>query len=71
MKTSSLSYVLVQYRIRIKKYNFLWKIMGETSKVGISASKVVALIGTLILIRDSIFYFYTTDWVAILWGFLV
>ena len=42
--------------------------MGETSKVGISASKVVALIGILILIRDSIFYFYTTDWVAILFG---
>lgn len=42
--------------------------MGETSKVGISASKVVALIGTLIVIRDSIFYFYTTDWLAILLG---
>jgi len=42
--------------------------MGETSKVGISASKVVALIGILILIRDSVFYFYTTDWVAILFG---
>jgi len=42
--------------------------MGESSKVGISASKVVALIGILILIRDSIFYFYTTDWVAILFG---
>jgi general stress protein CsbA len=44
--------------------------MGESSKVGISASKVVALIGTLILIRDSIFYFYTTNWVAILLGIL-
>ena len=44
--------------------------MGESSKVGISASKVVALIGILILIRDSIFYFYTTDWVAILFGIL-
>ncbi len=44
--------------------------MGESSKVAISASKVVALIGTLILIRDSIFYFYTMDWVAILFGIL-
>ena len=44
--------------------------MGESSKVGISASKVVALIGTLVLIRDSIFYFYTTNWVAILFGVL-
>ncbi len=44
--------------------------MGESSKVGISASKVVALIGTLILIRDSIFYFYTTNWMAILFGIL-
>ena len=42
--------------------------MGESSKVGISASKVVALIGTLILIRDSISYFYTTDLLAILFG---
>lgn len=42
--------------------------MGESSKVGISASKVVALIGTLVLIRDSIFYFYTTDVIAILLG---
>lgn len=42
--------------------------MGESSKVGISASKVVALIGTLILIRDSISYFYTTDVLAILFG---
>ncbi len=44
--------------------------MGESSKVGISASKVVALIGTLILIRDSIFYFYTAYWVAIIFGIL-
>jgi len=44
--------------------------MGESSKVGISASRVVALIGTLILIRDSIFYFYTTNWVAILLGII-
>ena len=42
--------------------------MGETSKLGISASKVVALIATLILIRDSIFYFYTTDVLAIIFG---
>ena len=42
--------------------------MGETSQVGISASKVVALIGTLVLIRDSISYFYTTDAIAILIG---
>jgi len=42
--------------------------MGESSKVGISASKVVALIGTLILIRDSISYFYTTDVLAIIFG---
>ncbi|MHA1104690.1 MAG: hypothetical protein ACTSPN_03090 [Promethearchaeota archaeon] len=44
--------------------------MGESSKVGISASKVVALIGTLILIRDSISYFYTTFWLAILLGII-
>ena len=44
--------------------------MGESSKVGISASKIVALIGILILIRDSIFYFYTTNWVAILLGII-
>ena len=42
--------------------------MGESSKVGISASKVLALIGTLILIRDSIFYFPTGHWLAILLG---
>ncbi|MFX0075184.1 MAG: hypothetical protein ACFE96_07065 [Candidatus Hermodarchaeota archaeon] len=42
--------------------------MGESSKVGISASKVVALIGTLILIRNSINYFPTGDWLAILLG---
>ena len=42
--------------------------MGESSKVGISASKVVALIGTLVLIRDSIFYFPTGHWLAILLG---
>ena len=44
--------------------------MGESSKVGISASKVVALIGTLVLIRDSIFYFYTGDIIPILLGVL-
>ena len=54
----------------MKLTNFCEKIMGETSKVGISASKVVALIGTLILIRDSIFYFYTVDLIAILLGIL-
>ena len=42
--------------------------MGETSKVGISASKVVALIATLVLIRDSISYFYTTNALAIIFG---
>ena len=42
--------------------------MGETSRVGISASKVVALIATLILIRDSIFYFYTANPLAIIFG---
>ncbi|MBY9004800.1 MAG: hypothetical protein KGD73_12565 [Candidatus Lokiarchaeota archaeon] len=42
--------------------------MGESSKVGISASKVVALIGTLVLIRDSIYYFNTLHWLAILLG---
>ena len=44
--------------------------MGESSKVGISASKVVALIGTLVLIRDSIFYFYTLSLIPILLGVL-
>ena len=42
--------------------------MGEASRVGISASKVVALIGTLILIRDSIGYFYTRDVLTIIFG---
>ncbi len=42
--------------------------MGESSKVGISASKVVALIGILVLIRESITYFYSGYWVAILLG---
>ena len=44
--------------------------MGESSKVGISASKVVALIGTLILIRDSISYFFMVEWIPILLGIL-
>ncbi len=70
MNLSSFSYILVLNRIRIQLNKFLWEIMGETSKVGISASKVVALIGTLILIRDSIFYFYTVDLIAILLGIL-
>jgi general stress protein CsbA len=42
--------------------------MSETSKVGISASRVVALIGILVLIRESISYFYTGNWIAILLG---
>jgi hypothetical protein len=42
--------------------------MGESSKVGISASRVVALIGILILIRDCIDYFFTGYWLAILLG---
>ena len=44
--------------------------MGESSKVGISASKVVALIGILVLIRESITYFYSAYWVAILLGII-
>jgi hypothetical protein len=42
--------------------------MGESSKVGISASRVIALIGILVLIRESITYFYSANWVAILLG---
>lgn len=49
--------------------------MGETtkvgtsaSKVGISASKVVALIGALVVIQVSISYFYTSDVLNILYG---
>ena len=41
--------------------------MGETTKVGISASKVVALIGALVVIQVSISYFYTSN-VNILYG---
>ena len=42
--------------------------MGETSKVGISASKVVALIGALVVIRVSISYFYSGNVINILYG---
>jgi len=42
--------------------------MGETSKVGISASKVVALIGALVVIQVSISYFYTGIVLNILYG---
>ncbi len=42
--------------------------MGESSKVVITASRVVALIGTLVLIKDSINYFYTSNVLAILLG---
>jgi len=43
--------------------------MGESSKVVITASRVVALIGILVLIRDSIFYFYPPiDVLAVLLG---
>ncbi|GAH53801.1 unnamed protein product, partial [marine sediment metagenome] len=40
----------------------------ETTKVGISASKVVALIGALVVIQVSISYFYTSDVLNILYG---
>jgi hypothetical protein len=42
--------------------------MVETSRVGISAPKVIALIGALILIKDSISYFYTANVLAIIFG---
>jgi hypothetical protein len=42
--------------------------MGETSKVGISASKVVALIGALVVIQVSIAYFYSGNVINILYG---
>lgn len=42
--------------------------MGETTKVGISASKVVALIGALVVIQVSIAYFYTGNVLNILYG---
>ncbi len=46
--------------------------MGESSKVGISASKIVALIGTLVLIKMCIdfFMYYSGNWLAILFGIL-
>lgn len=42
--------------------------MGESSKVDISASRVVALIGTLILIKMCIDFFLTVYWLAIILG---
>ena len=42
--------------------------MGESSKVDLSASRVVALIGILILIRDCIGYFQSLFWLAIIFG---
>jgi len=42
--------------------------MGETTKVGISASKVVALIGALVVIQVNISYFYTSNVLNILYG---
>ncbi len=44
--------------------------MGETSKVGISASKVVALIGALVVIQVCIGYFATLDALNILYGII-
>jgi hypothetical protein len=46
--------------------------LGETTKVGISASKVVALIGALIAIREAITYFFRapSDALFILWGII-
>ena len=46
--------------------------MGETTKVGISASKVVALIGALIAIREAITYFFIASGnpLFILWGII-
>ncbi len=44
--------------------------MGETSRVGISASKVVALVGTLILFWESYETFRTENVLAILLGIL-
>lgn len=44
--------------------------MGETSKVGISASKVVALIGALVVIQVSIGYFSTVDALKIFFGII-
>ncbi len=44
--------------------------MGQRSVVGISASKVVALIGSLILIADSIILISTLEWYNIFFGIL-
>ncbi|MBA7532564.1 hypothetical protein ES705_24790 [subsurface metagenome] len=44
--------------------------MGETSKVGISASKVVALIGALVVIQVSIEYFTTGVVLTIIYGII-
>lgn len=44
--------------------------MGETSKVGISASKVVALIGALVVIQVSIGYFTTGVVLTIIYGII-
>jgi len=44
--------------------------MGEASKVGISASKVVALIGALVVIQVCIGYFATLDALNILYGII-
>ncbi len=44
--------------------------MGETSKVGISASKVVALIGALVVIQVSIGYFFTAIPLNIMYGII-
>ena len=44
--------------------------MGETSKVGISASKVVALIGALVVIQVSIGYFFTAILLNIMYGII-
>ncbi len=44
--------------------------MVETSKVGISASKVVALIGALVVIQVSIGYFFTAIPLNIMYGII-
>jgi len=44
--------------------------MGETSKVGISGSKVVALIGALVVIQVSIGYFTTGVVLTIIYGII-
>jgi hypothetical protein len=42
--------------------------MGEKTGVGITASKVVSLIGSLILIRDAVGFFQTSNLLLILFG---